>query len=166
MVQVNQVCLWIWHRKHFFALFVPKSVLFFLSFFFSSTHSVAFNTFLRSQGADMEPMESTSSIALQSNQIQNYDNSSISSSSNQQKFIESQQQQQQQQLVDDNSTDSSSFDDDSARKKHRRKLHFPFGKKTFQKNKHIWFGPIVIDNHRQKYYCTNIKCKYQQHQQK
>lgn len=113
-------------------------ILFFNLSFCFFFHSVAFNNFLRSQGADMEPMESTSPIALQSNQIQNYDNSSIGSSSNQHKFIESQQQQQQQQqLRDDNSTDSSSFDDDTARKKHRRKLHFPFGKKTFQKNKHI-----------------------------
>lgn len=76
-------------------------------------------------------MEPTSSIALQPNQIQN--------NNNQQKPIESQQ-------LDDNSTDSSSFDDDIARKKHRRKLHFPFGKKTFQKNKHIWYGTVHIVN--------------------
>ena len=76
-------------------------------------------------------MEPTSSIAYQSNQINDYNQ--------QQKPIESQQQQQQ---LDDNSTDSSSIDDEL--KKRRRKLRFPFGKKTFQKNKNIWYRTFVI----------------------
>lgn len=97
---------------------------------FRLIYSVVFNHFIRSQSADLEPMEPSPSIAHQSNHHhhQHHDN--------QQKSVESQQQ------LDDNSTDSSSIDDES--KKHRRKLRFPFGKKTFQKNKHIWYRFIVI----------------------
>lgn len=95
---------------------VLYSCIFLLNFF-----SVVYNNLHRSQSTDLESMVPAASISLSNQYQQHHDN--------QQKSFESQQQ------LDDNSTDSSSIDDEL--KKHRRKLRFPFGKKAFQKNKHI-----------------------------
>lgn len=86
---------------------------YFFSVWFHFICSFVFNNHLiRSQSADVEPMEPPSS--------------SIISSAN---------KSESQQLDDTYSTDSSGFDDEL--KKRRRKLRFPFSKKTFHKNKHI-----------------------------
>lgn len=84
----------------------------------------------------MESLEPTSSLYVQQNQ-----NWQQHQHQHHQQYHDQQQQQlhqpneSTQQLDDTYSTDSSGFDDEL--KKRRRKLRFPFSKKTFCKNKHI-----------------------------
>lgn len=83
---------------------------------FNFNYSIAYNNLYRPQTTELESLESASPFVVQPNK--EYKQRSNESS----------------QFDDTYSTDSSSFDDEL--KKRRRKLRFPFSKKTFQKSKH------------------------------
>lgn len=89
--------------------------------FLFNNYSFALISLIRAKSADVEPVESTSPI------VSSTTHGFIGSADFQ---VSPQQQQPHPQLLEDTcSTDSSSFDGGEF-KKRRRKLHFPFGKKS------------------------------------